>query len=85
MQITNLDILKINHLTKAQYDKLKADGTLDECQIYLTDSSSESNSGIIKSDSAPSDINALWIDTANGGIAKYYNGTSWEVVKSVWG
>ena len=31
--------------------------------------------------------NALWIDTGNGGIAKYYDsdGKTWATVKSVWG
>lgn len=34
---------------------------------------------------APSDTTLFWIDTANGGILKYHNGTSWIPVKAVWG
>lgn len=35
--------------------------------------------------SAPADIELLWIDTSNGGVMKYYNGTSWVATKAVWG
>lgn len=35
--------------------------------------------------SAPSDTTMAWVDTGNGGILKYYNGTEWTVVKAVWG
>ena len=34
---------------------------------------------------APSNTKILWVDTGNGGIVKYYNGSSWVVTKSVWG
>ena len=34
---------------------------------------------------APSDTKLLWVDTGNGGILKYHNGTAWVAVKSVWG
>ena len=34
---------------------------------------------------APTDTDLLWIDTANGGIMKYHNGTSWVATKAVWG
>lgn len=34
---------------------------------------------------APSDTKLLWIDTGNGGIVKYHNGTSWVTTKAVWG
>lgn len=36
-------------------------------------------------DSAPSDTTMAWVDTGNGGILKYYNGSEWTVVKAVWG
>lgn len=39
----------------------------------------------VKSSSAPSDTNVLWVDTANGGVVKYHNGTSWVATKAVWG
>lgn len=35
--------------------------------------------------SPPSDTKLLWIDTGNGGISKYYNGTAWVPTKAVWG
>lgn len=34
--------------------------------------------------SAPSDTDIFWIDTANGGILKYYYSGSWKNVYSVW-
>ena len=35
--------------------------------------------------SAPANTEILWIDTGNGGIIKYHNGSSWVATKSVWG
>lgn len=35
--------------------------------------------------SAPSNTEILWIDTGNGGVLKYYNGTKWTPSKAVWG
>lgn len=34
---------------------------------------------------APANTKLLWIDTGNGGILKYHNGTAWTPVASVWG
>lgn len=34
---------------------------------------------------APADTELLWIDTGNGGVMKYHNGTSWVATKAVWG
>lgn len=34
---------------------------------------------------APSNTEILWVDTGNGGVMKYYNGTSWVATKAVWG
>lgn len=34
---------------------------------------------------APSNVEILWIDTTNGGVMKYYDGSAWVAVKSVWG
>ncbi len=44
-------------------------------------------SGIIVSNTTPDDTSVLWIDTGNGGIAKYYDTSSskWVTVKSVFG
>jgi hypothetical protein len=33
----------------------------------------------------PSDTNYLWIDTANGNLLKYYNGTKWVPISAAWG
>lgn len=41
--------------------------------------------GSYKGTSAPSDTNILWIDTGNGGIVKYYNGSAWTPIASTWG
>lgn len=42
--------------------------------------------GVIVSDTAPEgDSTILWVDIANGGIAKYWDGTGWVPIKSVWG
>ena len=40
--------------------------------------------GSYKGTSAPSDTNILWIDTGNGGIVKYYNGSAWTPITSTW-
>ena len=37
------------------------------------------------STTAPSNTKLLWIDTGNGGIMKYYNGSAWVAVASTWG
>jgi len=34
---------------------------------------------------APTAVTKGWIDTANGGILKYFNGTAWVAAKGVWG
>lgn len=38
----------------------------------------------IVSGTAPSNTKALWIDTANSGVLKYHNGSSWVPVGAVW-
>lgn len=38
----------------------------------------------IASPASPSKTNTLWIDTANGSILKYHNGSSWVPVHAVW-
>ena len=34
---------------------------------------------------APNDTKLLWIDSSSGGVLKYYNGSAWTAIKSVWG
>ena len=41
--------------------------------------------GVAIGTSAPSDTGLAWIDTGNGGVLKYYNGSAWTTTKSVWG
>ena len=38
----------------------------------------------IVSNTAPENKKALWIDTANSSILKYYDGSSWVPVGAVW-
>lgn len=42
--------------------------------------------GVVAQDTAPTNKRMLWIDTANGGIAKYYdtNTKTWKIVTSTW-
>ena len=43
--------------------------------------------GVIVSSTAPTgDSSMLWVDTGNGGLAKYWNGTAWTPIlaKAVW-
>lgn len=39
--------------------------------------------GYIASAEAPTNTDALWVDTANGGLLKYYNGSEWTEMKSI--
>lgn len=42
-------------------------------------------SGVYVGDNAPENTGMLWIDTGNGGVSKYFNGTIWVTTKAVWG
>lgn len=52
---------------------------------YATKAELGNAGGIHIGTSAPSSTSKLWIDTGNGGIAKYYNGSAWTTVKATWG
>ena len=52
---------------------------------WRDESSGGSGSGNYIGTSAPRDTSLLWIDTGNGGIIKYYNGSSWVPTASTWG
>lgn len=43
-----------------------------------------SSNGIHKGATAPADINKAWIDTGNGGILKYWNGSAWTPTRATW-
>lgn len=49
------------------------------------EASSGSAGGHVVSSTAPSNTNLLWVDTGNGGILKYYNGSAWTPIASTWG
>lgn len=52
-------------------DKAKLDGLSD---------------GVIVSATAPTgNAKQIWVDTTNGGVAKYWTGSEWTVIKSAWG
>lgn len=42
--------------------------------------------GVVAQDTAPTNKRMLWIDTANGGIAKYYDKEKqeWVIVTATW-
>lgn len=54
------------------------DGKVPEEQLPLT-------GGCVAQDTAPENTKLLWIDTANGAITKYWNGTEWVATGAVWG
>ena len=89
-------------LAKAQgFQGTEAEFAQDLAKVGSTDTYSKSETytktevdnlvnsagGIVVSATAPSKTNVLWIDTGNGGIAKYYDTSSksWTTVKAVWG
>ena len=37
------------------------------------------------SDTEPSGVNGLWVDTANNGVIKYHDGAEWVPTAAVWG
>lgn len=43
--------------------------------------------GFVPGTEPPADTGLLWIDTANGGVMKYYDAAAaaWKKVKAVWG
>lgn len=61
------------------YTKIEVNNMIDQISGKV--------SGVYVGTSAPSNLRALWIDTGNGGVAKYYDETKtvWTTVKAVWG
>lgn len=41
--------------------------------------------GYVRQAAAPDDTSLLWMDSGNGDIVKYYNGTAWGPVPATWG
>ncbi len=65
---TNLDTLKINYLTQAQYDAALANDQINENEIYMTSASSLT----------PSDV-GIHISTSDPTSADGNNGDIWLV------
>lgn len=54
--------------------------------VTMINSSGSGNGSISVSNTAPEgDATTLWIDTASGGVPKYWDGTAWVPAKAVWG
>lgn len=69
-------------------DKAKADAAgNDIADTYATKTELGNAGGCVSQDTAPDNTKALWIDTANGDVAKFYKASTsaWTTVKSVWG
>ena len=61
---------------------------IDEKSVYIgtgTENIPVGQGGVIVSATNPPYNNVLWIDTANGGVAKYHDGTAWVNVAATWG
>lgn len=54
------------------------DGKVPESQLPV-------QGGSVYSAAAPTNTKLLWLDANSGGAAKFYNGTAWVNVPSVWG
>ena len=57
---------------------LGADGKVPD--TYLN-----AQGGLVAQEAAPENVKLGWIDTGNGNILKFYNGTDWIAVNAVWG
>ena len=57
---------------------LDATGKIPKSQLPTT-------GGYVRQTTAPTDTSLLWMDSANGNVMKYYNGTAWVAQPSVWG
>lgn len=71
----------INELVDRSYSKSET-YTKEEVDQKV----SGAGGGIIVSGSAPpGDASMLWIDTTNGGVSKYWDGSAWVATAAVWG
>lgn len=57
---------------------LDAAGKVPKSQLPTT-------GGYVRQGTAPADTSLLWVDSANGNVMKYYNGTAWAPVPATWG
>lgn len=82
-KITRAEFLKKSALGMAAVALAAKFGT----SIVPTPSTTQSKSsgGTCVSAVAPSDKTVVWIDTAHGGITKYWNGHEWKSTVATWG
>jgi phage-related tail fiber protein len=57
---------------------LDSGGKIPKAQLPAT-------GGYVRQAAAPTDTSLLWMDSGNGDIVKYYNGTAWVPVPATWG
>lgn len=57
----------------------------DEIIATLNDINTTTSKAYLAQSAAPTNVDLLWIDTGNGGILKYYNGSIWVSIPGVWG
>ena len=57
---------------------LDANGKVPESQLPV-------QGGLIAQAAPPDNTKFGWIDTANGNVLKYYDGSKWATVSAVWG
>lgn len=68
-----------------------AGGSVGQILSWLSDGAAEwitprPDGSIVVSPTAPDgDESTLWVDTASGGISKYWDGSAWVPTKAVWG
>ena len=74
-----VDNIHANHLYKADL----VNGKVPEAQ--LPDTYLNAQGGLVAQETAPENVKLGWIDTGNGNILKFYNGTDWIAVNAVWG
>lgn len=51
----------------------------------IPDSYINAQGGLVAQSTAPDNTSLGWIDTANGNILKFYDGSAWTAVNAVWG
>lgn len=85
----------VKHVTAAErsaWNAKQSKLTGAEGQIVVFDAAGNASAanmpeagGHVAQATAPENTKSLWVDTANGGVTKYYNGSAWVPTASVWG
>lgn len=76
--------IKINPKESSEYTYDNMDSGLEATNVQDAIDEVAGKSRLHVGTSTPSDTNILWVDTSAGGVIKYYNGSSWALVPSVW-